>query len=216
MQDVYIVGGHINYNSTPKGNVFAIPPNEYAELNMFLDPLAAKMVFDSGLNITLIPLGIQRKVNAFPKILERLHRTKRTPEAIFARRLISRLHWLQQKHDRYQHMVCLPNSLSEEFMQLVRHNLGYHFIFAVLNIKYSYISVFWFYVSVLFPRKHMKLAFVSYLPTYFSGNIQITFSGILLSFFFELLIDFESRNTETKNTKAIPTSIVLNLQLLIV
>ncbi|KAG5554891.1 hypothetical protein RHGRI_012452 [Rhododendron griersonianum] len=104
IQDVYIVGGHINYNNTPKGNVFAIPPNEYAELNMFLDPLAAKMVFNSGLNITLIPLGIQRKVSAFPKILERLHQTKRTPEAIFARRLISRLHWLQQKHDRYQHM----------------------------------------------------------------------------------------------------------------
>ncbi|KAH7844249.1 hypothetical protein Vadar_026054 [Vaccinium darrowii] len=104
IQDLYVVGGHINYNNTQKGNVFSIPSNEYAEFNMFLDPLAAKMVFDSGLNITLIPLGIQRKISVFPKILERLHRTKKTPEAIFAKRLISRLHQLQQKHHRYQHM----------------------------------------------------------------------------------------------------------------
>lgn len=105
MQDVYIVGGNINYNNTEKGNVFTIPSNEYAEFNMFLDPLAAKTVFHSGLDITLIPLGIQRKVCAFPKILERLHVTKRTPEAVFARRLISRLYRLQLEHHRYQHMV---------------------------------------------------------------------------------------------------------------
>ncbi|KAG5554894.1 hypothetical protein RHGRI_012453 [Rhododendron griersonianum] len=104
IQDVYIVGGNINYNNTDKGNVFTIPSNEYAEFNMFLDPLAAKTVFHSGLDITLIPLGIQRKVCAFPKILERLHVTKRTPEAVFARRLISRLHRLQLEHHRYQHM----------------------------------------------------------------------------------------------------------------
>ncbi|KAE9455286.1 hypothetical protein C3L33_12812, partial [Rhododendron williamsianum] len=104
IQDVYIVGGNINYNNTDKGNVFTIPLNEYAEFNMFLDPLAAKTVFHSGLDITLIPLGIQRKVCAFPKILERLHVTKRTPEAVFARRLISRLHRLQLEHHRYQHM----------------------------------------------------------------------------------------------------------------
>lgn len=66
IQDLYVVGGHINYNNTQKGNVFSSPSNEYAEVNMFLDPLAAKMVFDSGLNITLIPLGIQRKISVFP------------------------------------------------------------------------------------------------------------------------------------------------------
>ena len=107
MQDVYIVGGHIKYDdNTEKGNVFSVPSNEYAEFNMFLDPLAAKTVFDSGLDITLVPLRIQRKVSAFPKILEKLHLTKKTPEALFMRRLLSRLHSLQRKHHRYQHMVC--------------------------------------------------------------------------------------------------------------
>ncbi|XP_052208624.1 nucleoside hydrolase 3-like isoform X2 [Diospyros lotus] len=105
IQDVYIVGGHINYDNTEeKGNVFTIPSNEYAEFNMFLDPLAAKTVFSSGLNITLIPLGVQRRVSEFPMILERLHRITKTPEAMFTRRLLSRLHRLQQKHHRYQHM----------------------------------------------------------------------------------------------------------------
>ncbi|KAL7178031.1 hypothetical protein ACSBR2_031232 [Camellia fascicularis] len=104
IQDVFIVGGHINHDNTEKGNVFTIPSNEYAEFNIFLDPFAAKTVFDSGLDITLIPLGIQRKVSAFPKILDKLHLTKKTPEAMFARRLLSRLHRLQQKNHRYQHM----------------------------------------------------------------------------------------------------------------
>ncbi|KAL2534574.1 inosine-uridine preferring nucleoside hydrolase family protein [Abeliophyllum distichum] len=104
IQDIFIVGGHINSNKSDKGNVINIPSNEYAELNMFLDPLAAKMVFDSGLNITLIPLGIQRKVSRFRKILERLYSTKKTPEALFAMRLLSRLHWLKQMHPRYRHM----------------------------------------------------------------------------------------------------------------
>uniref|UniRef100_A0A2N9HHN7 Inosine/uridine-preferring nucleoside hydrolase domain-containing protein n=1 Tax=Fagus sylvatica TaxID=28930 RepID=A0A2N9HHN7_FAGSY len=61
IKDVYIVGGHISHGHWDKGNVFTVPSNEYAEFNMFLDPLAAKTVFDSNLNITLIPLGIQRR-----------------------------------------------------------------------------------------------------------------------------------------------------------
>ncbi|XP_050117849.1 nucleoside hydrolase 3-like isoform X2 [Malus sylvestris] len=104
IQDVYIVGGHISSNDKDKGNVFTIPSNEYAEFNMFLDPLAAKAVFESSLNITLIPLGIQREVGSFSKILERMRRKKKTPEALFVRRLLSRLYRLQQLHHRYHHM----------------------------------------------------------------------------------------------------------------
>ncbi|KAK9933622.1 hypothetical protein M0R45_020810 [Rubus argutus] len=105
IQDVYIVGGHISRNQNDKGNVFSIPSSENAEFNMFLDPLAAKTVFDSSLNITLIPLGIQHQVSSFPKILERLRRMKKTtPEALFARRLLSRLYRLQQFHHSYHHM----------------------------------------------------------------------------------------------------------------
>ncbi|XP_027119895.1 nucleoside hydrolase 3-like [Coffea arabica] len=104
IEDVYIVGGHINYDNCEKGNVINVPSNEYAELNMYLDPLAARRVFDSELNITLIPLGVQRRVSTFQKVLQRLYLTKKTPEALFARNLLSKLHDLKQAHPRYQHM----------------------------------------------------------------------------------------------------------------
>ncbi|VVA16887.1 PREDICTED: inosine-uridine preferring nucleoside [Prunus dulcis] len=104
IQDVYIVGGHISSNDKDKGNVFTIPSNEYAEFNMFLDPFAANTVLGSSLNITLIPLSIQQKVSSFSKILEGLRRRKKTPEAHFARRVLSRLYRLQQLHHRYYHM----------------------------------------------------------------------------------------------------------------
>ncbi|XP_004296774.1 PREDICTED: uncharacterized protein LOC101313205 isoform X1 [Fragaria vesca subsp. vesca] len=104
IKEVYIVGGHISHNENDKGNVFSVPSSN-AEFNMFLDPLAAKTVFDSSLNITLIPLGIQQRVGSFPKILKRLRNAKKTtPEALFARRLMSRLYRLQQLHHSYHHM----------------------------------------------------------------------------------------------------------------
>ncbi|KAL3812756.1 hypothetical protein ACJIZ3_014024 [Penstemon smallii] len=104
IEDILIVGGHINNQKTDKGNVINIHANEYAELNMFLDPLAAKIVFGSGHNITLIPLTVQRKVNQFRRFVERLYLKKKTPEALFTRRLISRLQMLKRTHFRYQHM----------------------------------------------------------------------------------------------------------------
>ncbi|KAB5545451.1 hypothetical protein DKX38_013563 [Salix brachista] len=104
IREVYVVGGHISHNRTEKGNVPNIDLDHYTELNMFLDPLAAKTVFESSLDITLIPLGIQRRVGSFPEILERLRKMNTTPEALFARRLLSRLYHLKETHYRYQHM----------------------------------------------------------------------------------------------------------------
>ncbi|GMH08348.1 hypothetical protein Nepgr_010188 [Nepenthes gracilis] len=102
--DVYIVGGYINYGAKDRGNVFTVPSNEHAEFNMFLDPLAAKTVFNSKLNITLIPLGIQRSVSSFSSIQEAIYRAKSTPEVLFSRRLLSLLRRLQEEQPRYRHM----------------------------------------------------------------------------------------------------------------
>lgn len=106
LQEVYIVGGHVMVDKKGKGNVFTVPSNEYAEFNMFLDPLAAKAVLESNLDITLIPLTVQRQVSSFSKVIERLS-TKKTPESMFAHQLLSRLHKLQQTHRIYHHMVIL-------------------------------------------------------------------------------------------------------------
>ncbi|KAJ4834108.1 hypothetical protein Tsubulata_039172 [Turnera subulata] len=104
IQEVYIVGGHINQDNVEEGNVLNVQANKYTEMNIFLDPLAAKIVFESSLDITLIPLGVQRKVSSFPKILEMLSTTNKTPEAIFTHELLSTLYRLQNSHYRYKHM----------------------------------------------------------------------------------------------------------------
>lgn len=109
VQDIFVVGGHIISNHrTDRGNVINIHSNQYAELNMFLDPLASKIVLASKCNITLIPLNVQRRVSQFSKALESLYYLKKkTPEALFAKRLLSRLHRLKRAHPRYQHVVWL-------------------------------------------------------------------------------------------------------------
>ncbi|XP_019462539.1 PREDICTED: uncharacterized protein LOC109361521 [Lupinus angustifolius] len=104
IQEVYVLGGHISMNASDKGNIFSIPTNQYAEFNMFLDPLAAKSVLESELNITLIPLSIQRRVSSFSTFIGRLRRTRKTPEAVFSKHLLSRLYRLKGIHHRYQHM----------------------------------------------------------------------------------------------------------------
>ncbi|GAU11084.1 hypothetical protein TSUD_197080 [Trifolium subterraneum] len=104
LQEVYVVGGHISRNTEDKGNVFSVPSNQYAEFNMFLDPLAAKTVFESEVNITLIPLSTQRKVSSFATVIRRLRGTRKTAEVAFSKRLLSSLHRLKQIHNRYHHM----------------------------------------------------------------------------------------------------------------
>jgi inosine-uridine nucleoside N-ribohydrolase len=106
MQRVYVVGGFIRGSRDEKGNVFSVPSNKYAEFNMFLDPLAAKVVLESRLNITLIPLATQRKVASFEGVLVALEKcTHHTPESTFVHRLLSMLKKLQRKDKLYHHMV---------------------------------------------------------------------------------------------------------------
>lgn len=104
IKEVYIMGGHVNREKPDKGNIFTVPKNAYAEFNMFLDPLAAKTVLESGLNITLIPLATQRKLSSFQTMLDRLYSSAKTPESLFVKRLLARLQALHHKHRRYSHV----------------------------------------------------------------------------------------------------------------
>ncbi|CAN0898573.1 Nucleoside hydrolase 3 [Linum grandiflorum] len=106
IQDVYIVGGHLSNGSFDKGNLLNMHPNAYAEMNMFLDPFAAKAVFESSLNnIFVIPLEAQRIYSSdFFQVLQMLKRANKTPEVIFAHRLLSKLQRLQHIHRKYHHM----------------------------------------------------------------------------------------------------------------
>jgi inosine-uridine nucleoside N-ribohydrolase len=106
MQRVYVVGGLIiTGGGHEKGNVFTVPSNKYAEFNIFLDPLAAKTVIESNLNITLIPLTPQTKAASFGAVLEALEQTQQTPESMFVHRMFSLLNQLQSKQKLYHHVV---------------------------------------------------------------------------------------------------------------
>lgn len=118
IERVYVVGGLIRDGGNEKGNVFTLPSNRYAELNMFLDPLAAKTVLESSLNITLIPLNAQGKVASFEGVLGALkQRTQHTPESKFVHGLLSVLQELRRKQKLYRHMdIFLGEILGAVYM----------------------------------------------------------------------------------------------------
>ncbi|CAD5185186.1 unnamed protein product [Musa acuminata subsp. malaccensis] len=122
IQDVYVVGGQVIDGKNKRGNVFTVPSNEFAEFNMFLDPLAAKKVMESNLRITLIPLSAQQKASSFKRTLQNLKLAEKTPESIFAHSLLSLLYKLQQKQPKlYHHMeIFLGEVLGAVF--LVEHS----------------------------------------------------------------------------------------------
>ncbi|XP_066361915.1 nucleoside hydrolase 3-like isoform X1 [Miscanthus floridulus] len=126
IEKVYAVGGHIRDENDSKGNLFTVPSNRYSEFNMFLDPLAAKTVLESSLDITLIPLSSQRKAASFECILQALKHTDHTPESSFVHRLLLSLHDLQQKHGLYHHMDIFLGEI-----------LGAVYLVEGLNIKPS-------------------------------------------------------------------------------
>jgi inosine-uridine nucleoside N-ribohydrolase len=61
LKEVVIMGGAVRV----KGNV-----TPYAEFNIFVDPFAAKKVFESGLPITLVPLDVTHQVCLTSKVIE--------------------------------------------------------------------------------------------------------------------------------------------------
>ncbi|XP_078441079.1 inosine-uridine preferring nucleoside hydrolase family protein isoform X2 [Wolffia australiana] len=108
IQDIYIVGGHVVDGGEERGNVFSVPENKHSEFNFFLDPDAAKIVIESMADVTLVPLGVQRMVNAFPLMLERLAEEPRsTAEMAFTVNLLSTMDRLRRANSRYRNDMFL-------------------------------------------------------------------------------------------------------------
>jgi len=61
LKEVVIMGGAVRTG----GNI-----TPHAEFNIFSDPLAAKMVFESGIPITLVPLDVTHQVALTPQVVE--------------------------------------------------------------------------------------------------------------------------------------------------
>ncbi|XP_020102953.1 uncharacterized protein LOC109720321 isoform X2 [Ananas comosus] len=123
IERVYIVGGHIIDGNGEKGNVFTVPSNKYAEFNLFLDPLAAKKVIESDIDITLVPLAAQRKVSSFRKFIQTLELSPKTPESSFASSLLKLMLNLKQKHKAYSHMDIFLGELLGAVLLVENSNL---------------------------------------------------------------------------------------------
>jgi purine nucleosidase len=74
LKEIVIMGGAVR----TKGNV-----TPYAEFNIFVDPLAAKIVFGSGLPITLVPLDVTHQVCLTPPLIEKRIRPINNPFSKF-------------------------------------------------------------------------------------------------------------------------------------
>ena len=66
LKEIIIMGGAVRV----EGNV-----TPHAEFNIFVDPGAARKVFESGLPITLVPLDVTHQVDLTPQVMEeKIHR----------------------------------------------------------------------------------------------------------------------------------------------
>lgn len=74
LKEIVIMGGAVR----TKGNV--TPP---AEFNIYVDPLAAKIVFESGLPVTLVPLDVTHQVCLTPSLIEKRIRPTDNPFSEF-------------------------------------------------------------------------------------------------------------------------------------
>jgi inosine-uridine nucleoside N-ribohydrolase len=93
---LYIMGGAVDV----PGNIREIvpsSPNEFAEWNIYVDPLAASVVFRSGLPITLVPLDATNQNPVSQSFLDRLTAERTTPAADTAYRVINRITSLAPK-----------------------------------------------------------------------------------------------------------------------
>lgn len=80
--NVVMMGGAIRV----AGNVNSTDPdysNKVAEWNIFIDPLGAKLLFDSGVKITLVPLDASNFVPINLPFFDRLQQRHTTPAAAF-------------------------------------------------------------------------------------------------------------------------------------
>ncbi len=86
---LYVMGGAVDV----PGNLHAegeAAGNVFAEWNLYCDPYAADIVFQSGLPITLVPLDATNQVPMTREFRDRLARDRTTPEADFVHRIIAR------------------------------------------------------------------------------------------------------------------------------
>lgn len=80
---VVVMGGAVDVDGS-----FVSDENTSAEWNIYSDPHAARLVFESGVPITLVPLDATNEVPVTPEFVEKLEAEKSTPAAEFVATLL--------------------------------------------------------------------------------------------------------------------------------
>jgi inosine-uridine nucleoside N-ribohydrolase len=109
---IYIMGGAVDV----AGNVQygGDETNPYAEWNIFLDPTAARIVLESGAQITLVPLDATGFVPGTVAYAQRMAAEARTPEATFVASLLAELERAQALDDWFDFWDALAAVISTE------------------------------------------------------------------------------------------------------
>ena len=81
---IYVMGGAVDVDGS-----MVTEDNSAAEWNMFCDPHAARLTFESGAPITLVPLDATNDMPVTPDFVDQLERVKSTPEAEFVATLLA-------------------------------------------------------------------------------------------------------------------------------
>ncbi len=81
---IYVMGGAVDVDGS-----YVSDENTTAEWNIFSDPHGAKLTFDSGVPITLVPLDATNEVPVTPEFVAQLEAEASTPAAEFVATLLS-------------------------------------------------------------------------------------------------------------------------------
>lgn len=90
---LYIMGGAVEVDGNV-GNSGVDIDNPYAEWNIYVDPQAAKVVLDSGVPVTLVPLDATNDAPLTLDFVERLAADAGTPQAQFVAEVMEELRGL--------------------------------------------------------------------------------------------------------------------------
>ncbi|MGD8405092.1 MAG: nucleoside hydrolase [Anaerolineales bacterium] len=85
---IYIMGGAVNVDGNV-GNSGVGIDNQHAEWNIYIDPVAANIVFNSGAPVTLVPLDATKDVPITRKFYNSLSNYLNTPSANFVQEMLS-------------------------------------------------------------------------------------------------------------------------------
>src|SRR5215207_6647595 len=81
---IYVMGGAVDVEGSSVSE-----ENTVAEWNIYCDPHAARLVFESGASITLVPLDATNEVPVTPEFVTQLDAEATTPEAEFVATLLA-------------------------------------------------------------------------------------------------------------------------------